>query len=42
MDKTQIRTKKDEMPSMQKVWALHEDAIKLLTWEPLLIVRRLS
>ena len=25
-----------------KVWALHKDAIKLLTWEPLLIVCRLS
>ena len=25
-----------------KVWALHKDAIKLLTWELLLIVRRLS
>ena len=22
-----------------KIWALHNDAIKLLTWEPLLIVR---
>ena len=25
-----------------KVWALHNNAIKLLTWEPLLIVRRLT
>ena len=42
MDKSQIWTKKDDDAKYAKVWALHKDAIKLLTWEPLLIVRRLS
>ena len=42
MDKIQIRTKKDDDAKNAKVWALYKDAIKLLTWEPLLIVRRLS
>ena len=42
MDKSQIRTKKDDDAKYAKVWALHKDAIKLLTWEHLLIVRRLS
>ena len=48
---TSTKTQQGEKPNKNqerwyakyaKVWALHKDAIKLLTWEPLLIVRHLS
>ena len=41
MDKSQIRTKKDDANDA-KVWALYDDTIKLLIREPLLMERKLS